>query len=197
MADGRGGCDRRCHDAGARREVGVGACRSRADGAPSRRRRPAAQSRTGARPISASCRRPKAARLTGRRCYPPAASASCLRSFELISVVGANPCARSKWRIARRVAVLGAGGLDRVSKLRKRDLRSAPELDPSGDLSCKKALIWSGANTAELRTISGAKDLCWLSCPAGSIEDVMSGADAWSARKSPAVGRPADEVGPV
>jgi hypothetical protein len=51
-----------------------------------------------------------------------------LTSSELILVVGVNPCARSKWRRARRGgAIFDAIGLDRISELRERDLGSAHE----------------------------------------------------------------------
>ena len=60
-------------------------------------------------PPRCSCALPDVGTLAGcpptkARGQPPAAAVSCLTISELILVVGANPCARSKWRRARRVS---------------------------------------------------------------------------------------------
>ena len=68
------------------------------------------------------------ARLRGAleaRGQPPAAATSCLTISELIPVVGANPCVRSNGEERAGWRLFGAGGLDRVTELRERDLGSA------------------------------------------------------------------------
>jgi hypothetical protein len=147
-------------------------------------------------PINRSVAQILLAPQTKARRQPPAAAVSCLTSSELILVVGVNPCARSKWRSARRVAPSWTPS----------DLTAYPSFasaiwavrtrgDPSSGLPRKRAPIWSGPSAAERRSPLGAEDWCCLSCAAGAIEDVVSGADAWVARDmSPAGGAAAEAV---
>ena len=133
-------------------------------------------------PPRCSCALPDVGTLAGcpptkARGQPPAAAISCLTISELISVVGTNPCARSKWRRARRVAPSSAPvDLTAYPSLASAIWAARTRCDPPPTgLSRKRAPIWSGA-------------------AAGPIEDVISGADAWVARDSPAAGRAAAEA---
>ena len=85
--------------------------------------------------------------------------------------------------------VLGAIGLDRISELRGAIWAARTRGDPSSGLPRKRAPIWSGASAAGRRSPLDAEDWCCLSCEAGPIEDVVSGADAWVAGYAPRKGR--------
>ena len=109
-------------------------------------------------------------------------------------MVGVNPCARSKWRRARRVAPSSTpSDLTAYPSFASAIWAARTRGDPSSGLPRKRAPIWSGPSAPEPRSPLGADDRCCLSCAAGAIEDVVSGADAWVAwAMSPAGGAAAE-----
>ena len=124
----------------------------------------------------------------GRRQRPSrAAAVRRLTSSGLISAVGANPCARSKWRSARLVAPSSApSGLTAYPSFKSAIWAARTRCDSLTGLPRKRAPIWSGADDPEDRRGS-----C---CAALPMEAVVSGGDARVARDWAAAGGGASEA---
>ena len=146
-------------------------------------------------PINRSVAQIQLAPQTKARRQPPAAAVSWTTSSELILVVRINPCARSKWRRARRVAPSSTpSDLTAYPSFASAIWAARTRGDPPSGLPRKRAPIWSGPSAAERRSPLGADDRCCLPCAAGAIEEVVSGADAWVARDMSLAGGAAAEA---